>query len=171
MLVSLFTSKAYFILDPLIANNSFISIPTVSIGIMPIVEVGTHELRRIEQNICTSQGQVHLGPYYKCTKCNQTNSDTSPSAWDESCREYLQRQEEYSHWSTTNPARQSYLRNISFRELTEGCSDPIDFLERRSVTVDTTHGRVPREWEEMEPDPVEPPQNSFLSTVISYLSA
>lgn len=129
--------------------------------------VGTHTCKRVDQSFNTSVGKINLDTYYRCTKCGVTHKSLRYFS-DESCREYLQKQYELD-LSSMNPARQRNLANLSFGEVFEGCSDPIDFTTRRSVTVDTHHGQAPTEWKNMEPNerPVTP--NSIVSKITSYI--
>lgn len=134
-------------------------------------KVGTHELKRVDQSFCTSMGKIDITPHYRCVKCNQTAPDLHSSTWErETCREYLQKQETLDI-SSTNPARQKRLKNISFEELVENVNDPIEFLERRSVTIDTHFGSPPRDWSEMEYEPItkETEHNSLIKSMVSTI--
>lgn len=130
-------------------------------------DVGTHTCKLVDQSFNTSVGKINVDPYYRCTKCGVTHKNLSYFS-DESCREYLQKQYELD-LSSTNPARQRKLSNLSFEEVFEECSDPIDFTVRRSVTVDTHHGKAPEEWTELEPQERTAEPDSVISKITSCL--
>jgi len=108
-------------------------------------ERGMHEVRKNRVNMPC--GMPDGNPYYLCIKCGKSNRRLFASSWeDESCREYLQKQKELERLSSTIPARQSKFRNLSFDEVFADCRDPMEYLARRSVTINTHFGEVPEEW-------------------------
>lgn len=108
-------------------------------------ERGMHEVRRTRTKL--PAGMPNGSPYYRCINCGATHRNLFDSRWtDESCREYLQKQKELEALSHTNPARQRKFENLSFDDVFGDCHDPITYLERRSVTVDTHFGTVPTDW-------------------------
>lgn len=115
-------------------------------GMFKTHTVGTHEIKRVKNSYCTSYGNMSIGPYYRCLRCGETGTDMYSGWRDESCREYLQKQVELDTLSSTNPARQKKLQNLTFEEVFDGCGDPVEYLTRRSVTVDTHHATIPEEW-------------------------
>lgn len=136
-------------------------------------DVNGHEIRKVSSRKINPNGSssFRIGPTLRCMKCGMTAKSLTSFSWEnESCREYLQKQYELSDMNSTNRARQRKFEHLEFEEVFEGCSDPLEYLERREVTVDTTFGEIPREWKNREPNTVLRDRKGTLSKIIESIS-
>lgn len=107
---------------------------------------GMHEVRKTKSNLPCSLSSGNT--YYICVNCGETHRNLYDGKWeDESCREYLQKQKELEDFNHVNPARQVKFKNLSFADVFGDCQSPMEYLERRSVTIDTKFGEPPEDWD------------------------
>lgn len=132
---------------------------------------GTHKIQEIKRPLHLLYGGSSTRPAFYCIRCGKREITLLSREWKkESCVDYLARQYELRDISNnTNPVRLRNLENLTFDEVFNDCQDDVEYLERRSKTVDTPHGREPKDWGVQH---VEEPQSrkTILEKIISMLS-